>query len=101
QVAFRPVPRTTTPPAAGGLGIASAVLMTSVAGYVDAFLYLRHHVFGFAQTGNVIFLAVGLVEHSAWLTYLWPLLAYLAGLTVAQMLRVRAATLPRKVATGA
>jgi uncharacterized membrane protein YoaK (UPF0700 family) len=81
----------------GGVSIVSAVLMTSVGGYIDAFLYLRHHVFGFAQTGNVIFLAVALVQRGDWVMFVWPLLAYLAGLIVAQLLRTRAPTLPARV----
>jgi len=71
--------------------------MTSVGGYIDAFLYLRHHVFGFAQTGNVVFLAVALVQRGDWVTFAWPLLAYLAGLIAAQLLRTRAPALPARV----
>ena len=67
------------PPTRGEVGLISAVLMTVVGGYVDAFLYLRHQVFGFAQTGNVVFLAVGLVKGDEWAKFAWPLLAYLAG----------------------
>jgi len=90
-------PETSGPAARGGIGIASAVLMTSVAGYIDAFLYLRHHVFGFAQTGNVVFLAVALVQREDWVRFVWPLLAYLAGLIAAQLLRTRAPALPPRV----
>jgi uncharacterized membrane protein YoaK (UPF0700 family) len=86
-----------SPTSPGGIGIASAALMTSVGGYIDAFLYLRHHVFGFAQTGNVIFLAAALVQRGDWAVFVWPLLAYLAGLIVAQLLRTRAPTLPARV----
>lgn len=70
------------PPIRGEVGIISAVLMTAVGGYIDAFLYLRHQVFGFAQTGNVVFLAVGVVKGEEWAKFAWPLLAYLAGLAV-------------------
>ena len=80
----------------GEIGIASAVLMTAVAGYIDAFLYLRHQVFGFAQTGNVVFLAVGVVKGDEWAKFAWPLLAYLAGLVVAQVLRTLAPSLPSR-----
>ncbi|MGV9712738.1 YoaK family protein [Gordonia sp. NPDC003424] len=76
--------------------MASAVLMTAVAGYIDAFLFLRHQVFGFAQTGNVIFMAVGLVKGGDWVKYVWPLLAYLAGLVAAQLLRTFAPELPTR-----
>lgn len=81
----------------GEIGIASALLMTAVGGYIDAFLFLRHQVFGFAQTGNVIFLAVDLVKDGDWVVYLWPLLAYLAGLAVAQVVRALAPGLPTRV----
>ena len=80
----------------GEIGIASAVLMTAVAGYIDAFLYLRHQVFGFAQTGNVVFLAVGVVKGDEWAKFAWPLLAYLAGLVVAQVLRTLTPSLPSR-----
>jgi hypothetical protein len=50
---------TTTAVAPGSVTIASATLMTAVAGYVDAFLYLRHHTavshaFGPAFWGAVV-----------------------------------------------
>src|ERR1700710_3146302 len=80
---------TTTAVVPGSVTIASATLMTAVAGYVDAFLYLRHHTFGFAQTGNVIFLAVAFVRGGDWTRYVWPLLAYVVGLIVAQVPRTR------------
>lgn len=83
-------------PTHGEVGIISAVLMTVVGGYVDAFLYLRHQVFGFAQTGNVVFLAVGLVKGDEWAKFAWPLLAYLAGLGAAQVLRTLVPTLPAR-----
>jgi uncharacterized membrane protein YoaK (UPF0700 family) len=79
----------TTSALPGRVTIASATLMTAVSGYVDAFLYLRHHTFGFAQSGNVIFLAVAFVQGGDWLRYVWPLLAYVAGLIVAQVPRTR------------
>ncbi|NMN99940.1 DUF1275 domain-containing protein [Gordonia sp. TBRC 11910] len=86
---------------AGEINIASAVLMTAVGGYIDAFLFLRHQVFGFAQTGNVIFLAVDLVKGGDWVQYVWPLLAYIAGLTCAQVLRTRRPDLPSRTVTAA
>jgi uncharacterized membrane protein YoaK (UPF0700 family) len=86
---------------AGRVTIASATLMTAVSGYVDAFLYLRHHTFGFAQTGNVIFLAVAVVEGTNWTRFVWPLLAYIAGLIVAQLPRVRAGGLTNRIMTAA
>ena len=81
----------------GEIGIASAIAMTAVGGYVDAYLFLRHQVFGFAQTGNVVFLAVGLVQGSDWTKYLWPLLVYIAGLVVAELLHAGAATVSTRI----
>ena len=89
----------TSPRAPGGVTIASATLMTAVAGYVDAFLYLRHHTFGFAQSGNIIFLAVALVQRGDWARFAWPVLAYLAGLIVAQIPRTRTTGITTKVMT--
>ncbi|GAB2645118.1 YoaK family protein [Gordonia jinhuaensis] len=81
----------------GDIGLISAALMTAVGGYLDAFLFLRHQVFGFAQTGNVVFLAVALVKGDNWSKYAWPLLAYLAGLVAAQVVRTLAPDLPARL----
>ena len=79
----------------GDIGVSSALVMTTVGGFIDAYLFLRHGVFAFAQTGNVVFLAVAVVQGHTWATYLWPLLAYVAGLAAAQVLRAARPTLPR------
>ena len=92
---------TTTAVAPGSVTIASATLMTAVAGYVDAFLYLRHHTFGFAQSGNIIFLAVAFVQGGDWLRFLWPVLAYVTGLIVAQVPRMRGVGVTTKIMTAA
>lgn len=80
----------------GDVGEVSALLMTMVSGYIDAHLFLRYHSFAFAQTGNVVFLAVALVQNGPWAKYLWPLLAYVTGLALAQVLRGVRPTLPRR-----
>jgi uncharacterized membrane protein YoaK (UPF0700 family) len=92
---------TTTELVPGRVTIASATLMTAVAGYVDAFLYLRHQTFGFAQSGNIIFLAVKFVQGGDWLRFFWPVLAYLAGLIVAQLPRMRGVGVTTKNMTAA
>lgn len=71
----------------GDVGVLSALLMTAVSGFIDAHLFLRYQSFAFAQTGNVVFLAVSLVDSGPWSRYVWPLLAYAAGLAFAQTLR--------------
>jgi uncharacterized membrane protein YoaK (UPF0700 family) len=77
------------------VGVAGGILMTAVGGFVDAYLFLRDGVFGFAQTGNVVFLAVALIQGSNWTKYLWPILVYLLGLCAAQVIRGRLASHPR------
>ncbi|KYH45927.1 YoaK family protein [Branchiibius sp. NY16-3462-2] len=79
----------------GDVGQVSALLMTMVSGYIDAHLFLRYQSFAFAQTGNVVFFAVALVQHHPWTRYLWPLLAYATGLALAQLLRGVRPALPR------
>jgi hypothetical protein len=53
-VAFNAIERAhpRTAPLTGRMVIASATLMTSVAGYVDVFLCLRHHTFCFARAAT-------------------------------------------------
>ena len=80
--------------APGEVSVAGALLMTAVGGFIDAYLFLRHGVFAFAQTGNVVFLAVAVVQGRTWTIYLWPILAYITGLIVAQVLRWARPALP-------
>lgn len=82
------------PAAPADLGIVEAALMTALGGFIDAYLFLHHGVFAFAQTGNVIFLAVAVVQEKPWLVFLWPLLAYIAGISLAHVVRAFAPTLP-------
>jgi uncharacterized membrane protein YoaK (UPF0700 family) len=97
-----PTPDTAAPDAStpADVGIAGAVLMTAVSGYIDAYLFLHHGVFAFAQTGNVIFLTVAVAQGHAWTGYLWPLLAYIGGLILAQVLRRFAPSLPTGAVAG-
>ena len=74
----------------GMLAIAS--LFAIVGGILDAYSYLaRGHVFANAQTGNVVLFGVRAAAGnwtSAWMT-LPPILAYMCGVAVARLLRVR------------
>src|ERR1700709_2818255 len=82
-------------PEPGDVGVLGGILMTAVGGFVDAYLFLRDGVFGFAQTGNVEFLAVAVVQETGWTKYLWPILVYVLGLCAAQVIRVRLVLRPR------
>ena len=87
--AFNPVPSLRS--LSGMFAIAS--LFAIVGGFLDAYSYLaRGHVFANAQTGNVVLFGVRAAASnwtSAWKT-LPPILAYMCGVTVARLLRVRA-----------
>jgi uncharacterized membrane protein YoaK (UPF0700 family) len=71
---------------------AIASLFAIVGGFLDAYSYLaRGHVFANAQTGNVVLFGVRAAASnwtSAWKT-LPPILAYMCGVAVARLLRVR------------
>ncbi|MGH7912599.1 MAG: YoaK family protein [Candidatus Dormibacteraceae bacterium] len=71
-----------------GAGLATAAMMTVVGGFIDAYTYLSHGVFARAQTGNVIFLAVGVVQDRPFARFLWPILAYAVGVLLAHALRL-------------
>jgi uncharacterized membrane protein YoaK (UPF0700 family) len=71
-----------------------ALLVTSN-GFVDAYTYLAHGgVFANAQTGNVILFGVGLAKPGEVdaLTHLWPVIAFVVGIVVANLFRGEAAT---------
>ena len=74
----------------GMLAIASVFAI--LGGFLDAYAYLaRGHVFANAQTGNVVLFGVRAAAGnwtSAWQT-LPPILAYMCGVAVARLLRVR------------
>ena len=86
-------------PATQEMGVRTPLLMTAVSGCIDAHLFLRYQSFAFAQTGNVVFLAVALVQGAAWARYLWPLAAYVAGLAAAETLRAGRLALPKSATT--
>jgi len=72
--------------------LSSAMLLAAAGGLLDAIVYLNHgHVFANAQTGNVVLFGVRAAAGnwtSAWET-LPPILAYMCGVAVARLLRVR------------
>ncbi len=80
--------------AAPGAGetLRSAVLLTFAGGYLDAFTFVGHgHVFANSMTGNIVLLGISLTqgEWALALSRLWPILAFLAGVFMAHVLRVR------------
>lgn len=81
------------------MGVTTPLLMTAVSGCIDAHLFLRYQSFAFAQTGNVVFLAVAVVQGAAWARYVWPLAAYVAGLAAAETFRAGRPVLPRSAIT--
>ena len=79
---------TVRPPAHETLLI--GVLLSLVGGFLDAYTYvLKGGVFANAQTGNVVLLAIALLDDHApaVLKYLFPLSAFVAGIAVAETLR--------------
>lgn len=75
-----------------------AVLLTLASGFQDAYSYnCRGHVFANAQTGNIVLLgqnaAMGNWENC--LSYLFPLLAFMGGVFLAEFVRYRFTDLQR------
>jgi uncharacterized membrane protein YoaK (UPF0700 family) len=67
-----------------------ALLLTLANGFLDSYTYLaRGGVFANVQTGNVIFFALDLSEGkvSAALDHVWPILAFIGGVTLASHLK--------------
>lgn len=67
-----------------------ALMLTAAGGFLDAYTYVsRGGVFANAQTGNVILLGIDLSArrwHGA-LEHLWPILAFIVGVAVANLLK--------------
>jgi uncharacterized membrane protein YoaK (UPF0700 family) len=67
-----------------------AGLLTVAAGFLDAYTFVtREGVFANAQTANVIFFGVELARrdvHAA-LSHLWPVLAFIGGIVLAQVVK--------------
>jgi uncharacterized membrane protein YoaK (UPF0700 family) len=67
-----------------------ALLLTLANGFLDAHTYLaRGGVFANVQTANVIFFAIELSEHelAAALAHVWPLVAFIAGVSLASHIK--------------
>lgn len=67
-----------------------ALVLTTTGGFLDAYTYIsRGGVFANAQTGNVILFGVDLSDGRAIdaLRHLWPILAFVAGVTLANFLK--------------
>jgi uncharacterized membrane protein YoaK (UPF0700 family) len=71
-------------------GLVVSVLLSVVGGYLDAYTYLlMGGVFANAQTGNVVLLAVALLELPTltFLKFLFPILAFVVGVVIAEGVR--------------
>ena len=71
-----------------------AALLTVANGFVDAYTFIAHGgVFANAQTANVVLFGVGLARRDVVnpLAHLWPILAFLAGLSAARALKTPSA----------
>lgn len=71
-------------------------LLALSGGFMDAYSYIeRGKVFANAQTGNMLLMGVNLAEkkYSAALQYLFPVLAFAVGITLADLIRSRTVTL--------
>jgi uncharacterized membrane protein YoaK (UPF0700 family) len=67
-----------------------ALLLTVTNGFLDAHTYYtRGHVFANVQTGNVIFFALDISERqvAAAMAHVWPILAFIAGVSVASHIK--------------
>ena len=68
------------------------VILALAGGFMDAYSYLcRNHVFANAQTGNMLLLGVSISERN-WpevVRYLFPVLAFAAGIMLADLVRFR------------
>ncbi|KIQ19663.1 hypothetical protein RU01_04700 [Rhodococcus sp. MEB064] len=79
------VPVTTT-----STSLRFALIVTAASGFLDAYTFVsRGGVFANAQTGNVIFLAIELsrTQWSAAADHLWPLLAFVVGVVIANVIK--------------
>lgn len=68
------------------------LVLAVTGGYLDAYTYLcRGHVFANAETGNMVLLGVNLAagQWAAALKYLPPILAFFAGVLMAEWMRTR------------
>ena len=68
------------------------IVLAASGGFMDAYSYImRDHVFANAQTGNMLLLGVSISERN-WpevVRYLFPVLAFAAGIMLADLVRFR------------
>ena len=72
--------------------IPCGILLALSGGCMDAYSYLcRGHVFANAQTGNIIFLGLGIGngDYYAALRFLWPVLAFAGGIIISDIINRR------------
>lgn len=70
--------------------ISLGIILAICGGYMDAYSYLcRDQVFANAQTGNLVLLAVSLVEHDIMtaLHYMWPVVFFVIGILLSDMIQ--------------
>lgn len=75
-----------------------AALLAISGGYMDAYSYLaRGGVFANAQTGNMVLLGIGIIQGKILETskYLIPIIAFVAGILVAELIQNKFNTLKR------
>lgn len=67
------------------------LILALVGGFLDAYTYIEGHVFANAQTGNIILMAINLADanYSRSLHYLIPILSFMAGVVVSEMIRLK------------
>lgn len=73
-------------------------LMGFAGGFLDAYTYLvRGHVFAYAQTGNMVLLAMNAAAGDWWkaASYLFPIFAFVLGVLAAELVRSRFRSRPR------
>ncbi len=76
-----------SPPLLRPDSLATAVVLSANAGFLDAFAYVGHgHVFASFVTGNMVLLGIYLAGERSIGLYVLPIVAYVAGVVVAQVL---------------
>ena len=69
-----------------------SIILGFSGGFQDAYTYMvRNHVFANAQTGNIVLMSTKLMmgEFKEGLHYLWPVLSFILGVLVAELINLR------------
>lgn len=83
----------------GSRAMGTAILLTIAGGFLDSYTYfVRDGVFANAQTANIIKLAIAIAEgnRERYLFYLFPILAFAAGVWLSLYLEGKTENLPRR-----